>query len=501
MSKLKPFIFPFLLLFCNLLLRFLLISKGPYHVDCLQLAIQAEETLKTGQLHYEFGPGYPLTVLLGAFFIWFAHLFAISDAVIAVNSMSVVFSSLSIVMLFLIIRRIINAQAAFFGALLFSVSPLFLDVSTYGKNHAPSIFFLLWGISLLLLYQRSLSLKHLALSGLMIGLMGAARLQDMALMVIPLSVLFFFGTQPPDQQRKRSDLMSSFFAYWSIIFIIAIGFHLPLIFNRFQHEYLSQLTSFANLGMADNFRGFLSASLGQSFIYFLLDMTAFNFALAIFGLYLLWKDNCRLAAFLTAWLLIPLTFYGNLYTTASRFLIISTIPLYIAFSYLYEKLVNFRNKFIKNLSILLFPITCFISLTVIIPNLALRHQYALLPDYARWVGTISEPDSFIISQDFNPFINYYAKRKTLDLPIGRASIKEEDLIVFKNKIDYLLERGVSVYINRTGLNSYNPDRQFSGFMNTHYRLSFLGEHLCEDWHQGGLFLRVGREALFKIERK
>ena len=50
------------------LLRLFFISQGPFHYDALDLALSAQKTLDSFHLHYEHLPGYPLTVVIGAFF-------------------------------------------------------------------------------------------------------------------------------------------------------------------------------------------------------------------------------------------------------------------------------------------------------------------------------------------------------------------------------------------------------------------------------------------------
>jgi len=134
-------------------LRLAFLSKGPFHVDCLNLAINAEKTLNTLQMHYLFGPGYPLTVLLGAIFVGLAKIFAIADFVIAVNFVSVFFGALCILAHYSLVRKLLDESCAFFSSLMLSIFPIFLILSVYGNSHTPSLFFLLAGISSLLSFQ------------------------------------------------------------------------------------------------------------------------------------------------------------------------------------------------------------------------------------------------------------------------------------------------------------------------------------------------------------
>ena len=165
MNKLRPYLIPFFLFLLSFLLRLSLISKGSFHVDCLNLAIQAEQTLETHSIHHLFGSGYPLTVILGAIFILISRIFSVRDPVIAVNLMSVVFSSLCVLANYSLVKKLLGKTAALFSSILLSLFPPFLVLSVYGKSHTPSLFFLLAGISSLLSFQTTGKKQHIRRSG------------------------------------------------------------------------------------------------------------------------------------------------------------------------------------------------------------------------------------------------------------------------------------------------------------------------------------------------
>jgi len=168
-----------------------LIYKGPFHVDCLRLSQNAELTLSTLKIHYQFGTGYPLTVIIGSIFVFFARAFGVDDPVIAVNFMSVLFSSACILILYYIVKRSFDPITAVISSILLSIDPIFMEISLYGKSHAPAIFFLLLGTLLMIHFKERPSSRLLALSGISLGFMGACRLQDLVLMFIPLSFFVF----------------------------------------------------------------------------------------------------------------------------------------------------------------------------------------------------------------------------------------------------------------------------------------------------------------------
>ena len=85
MAKFKFYLIPVLIFLFSLTVRFLLISKGPYHVDCLGLVIQIEESLRHNKLFYAYGLGYPLHVIFGILAVLILKLFFLHDPFFAVN--------------------------------------------------------------------------------------------------------------------------------------------------------------------------------------------------------------------------------------------------------------------------------------------------------------------------------------------------------------------------------------------------------------------------------
>src|SRR5208282_3005492 len=91
-----PYLIPSIIFLASICLHLSLMSKGPVSVDCLGLAINSLSTIHTHHLHYQFGSGYPLMVLLGTIFISTGKQIGITDPVTAMNLISVVFSSIAI---------------------------------------------------------------------------------------------------------------------------------------------------------------------------------------------------------------------------------------------------------------------------------------------------------------------------------------------------------------------------------------------------------------------
>lgn len=104
-EKSKDWIILYLLFLLAFIIRLLLISKGPFYVDTVELAKCAENTLKTLNLHYMHWAGYPFTVVTASIFIALMKFMGINDAVLSVNFMSVMLGSLGVAVFYLISKR------------------------------------------------------------------------------------------------------------------------------------------------------------------------------------------------------------------------------------------------------------------------------------------------------------------------------------------------------------------------------------------------------------
>ncbi|MFA5259845.1 MAG: glycosyltransferase family 39 protein [Candidatus Omnitrophota bacterium] len=240
-----PALIPLLLGGLNLLLRLSVISRGPFNGDSLSLAIQAERTLQLLQPQYVFGTGYPLTVLLGALFLALTQLAGNTDPVLAVNLMSVVLSSITVSVHYLVVQKLLGRPAAIYSALLLSVFPVFLGLSTYGMSHVPSLLFLHLGLLSLLLYRETRAIRDIAISAFWLGCMGASRIQEFALMTAPVSILLGALVSRDGGQRQAKSLFRQFARDLLLLGagsgVTALLFHLPLFILSAQNGYFGQL--------------------------------------------------------------------------------------------------------------------------------------------------------------------------------------------------------------------------------------------------------------------
>jgi len=488
-------ILPCLVFLLSFLLRLSFISKGPYHLDCLNLAIVSEKTLITHTLYHLYGVGYPLVVLLGSLFIFLMKTISIPDPVFSVNLMSAVFSSLAVVTFYAMVKRLLDPWSAILSSIILSVLPSFLSVSVYGTSHTPSLFFLFLGLFFLLKHKESGLKRDLLWAGLGFGFMGGCRLQDLILMIVPASFLW---------ERAHRQPVRSFFMFWSLAFLVSGAFYLPFLSGKSAPSYQIEFYEFWRTGLLSNFRGFLSPSLGNTMAIMVLNFFPVGFMLAAGGFFLLGRQAPKTFLFLILWFVVPTLFYGNLYSTVSRFLVFSMVPLTIGLGYMLSWLLRSPYKIMSYSSLFFFFLTIYLMTNSIHPLLAFRHHYALLPQFAQWIEKNTEKNAQIIVGDEGLFIEYYAHRGILGRPRMTPSVpflNESSLNGFKNTLDSLLDQEIPVYIDSDGLYSYDPGQRFSRLIKENYFLIFKGRHLSEDWHRGELDWGVYWQSLYKIQKR
>ena len=427
-------VFPWALFLSCLIVRVCFISRGPYHVDTLNLVMQAQATLKDHQVHFLFGFGYPLTVLLAAGFIWAGERLGAADPVLAVNAMSVIFSSVTVLLTYYTGKALFNASAGAAGALVLSVSPIFLGLSVYGQSQMPALCFFMAGMFFLIREHNHHPAGHLFLSACFLGLAGAARIQDAFLLLPALLFVFFVppGASGQDPAPPLPALFSRFWFWAGTALAVAVAFHVPFFLQGNRDVYWSQLQRFWAAGLTSNYLGVDSSRLLLSGVYLVKSMSEIGVFLSFLGLLALARHRRRAAVFLLLWALGPVLFYGNLNTTStSRFFLPVLPPLCLALGYCWAALVRKGKIFLAAGSVVLIVI---IGLLVqyMLPKLWFRHTTAALPEYSLWAGRVTEPNAVIIAGDEALFMMYYSGRETLVRPRSLEVLPEVQLEKFKN---------------------------------------------------------------------
>lgn len=483
-------------------LRVTLMGQGPYHIDCLNLALQAEKTIATHQLQPLFGFGYPLIVLLAAFFIGLTKIFGNQDPVIAVNLMSAFFGALCIPAAYAFLKKIIDEQTALFSSVLLSLFPLFLSLSTFGMSHTTTIFFLLLGLNFLAGYKRSQKRHLFFLSGIVFGLMGACRAQDLILMSPPIA--FFYWAFPWEYSLAKKHPSSflqkiSKFSRWGLlIFIVTVIFHLPFLGGHQSQNYAQQFQQFWKIGVTWNFQGLLWPMLLSTGTTIIHELSLPGILLTLSGLVLLLTKNRKAFFFFLLWFVAPIFFYGNAFTMTPRLLLLPLVSLIFLAGYCFAVLAQSRNRITQLLSLGIFVFLIITSLNRILPVLIFRHQNAVMPELSLWVGQVTEPDAKILACDEFLFLNHYAHRQTMFWPVNYYS-SVQDFSQFRSWLNQELADKKDFYIILGRNYSLKANQDFKNFLFKNYHLKLMGERRYEDWHHSTTEMQVGKIDFYKIE--
>ncbi len=493
---------PWALFFISFFIRISLISLGPYHLDCLELALRAQRSFEIGELITPWGGGYPLVVISAIIFQQATKLLGNTDPVLAVNLMSVTISSASIIIFYQVALRLFSPTAAIFASIIYAFTPIYLGVSTYGSTHPIAVFFLLVGILYTLIFQETLRWRHLVLAAVSWGGLGSAREQDLILMIPPIAMLFFYSPGLKStglfNQTKISWRFTRFIIASGLSLLTVILFHLPILLRKDHNGYFAQLNSFINVGMTQNFQGFLSPFLKLPLAHLEFNFTYLGLLLAMLGAFYCWKKSKTLFIFLLLWIICPLSFYGNIQTTAPRFLNIFIPAICLWLGSGLEKINQFKAP-VRHLAIALFGLQIYLSLMSIYPTLHFRHQHSSLIDYAHWVGERTEENAFIIGQDHNSFFEYYAHRQVLVRPANSIHINPEAIEDFRNIIINKLSLGHSIYIISPALYNYDPQKEFQEMMFVNFNIVPLDTKTVEHWYFGEIYLGTHQFTLYKVE--
>ncbi|HRZ40370.1 MAG TPA: glycosyltransferase family 39 protein [Candidatus Omnitrophota bacterium] len=228
----SPYTLATMIFLASFFLRWELISKGPFHGDCMSLVMQAQQTAATGTVHYLHSHGFPLAAILNGFFVWTFQSLGLSDPVFAVNMMSVVFSSLTVLVFFLLTRIWFNENTAFFAAALFSATPIFLANSVYGNTHMPALFFALLGIyGIWKGYLPKQTHRSLILPAIFLGFGIAARAQD-AFFFLPV-VAALLCVHPSVKDSRFRKKLGAIVLFTGTAMLTAGLFYAPLIQQDF----------------------------------------------------------------------------------------------------------------------------------------------------------------------------------------------------------------------------------------------------------------------------
>lgn len=480
-----------------LIMRMLLISKGPFSPESLNLALKAEQTVDTLQLQYMFGTGYPLTMIITAAAVFVGRFLGLDDPVLAANLMSVYASALSIPLFYLLVKRLIDVPTAVIAALLLAVSPIYLGISVYAKGHALELIFAFGGMLMLLNYAQRRSANALFLSAILFGCLGGVRVQDLAFIAPAAAYLMFFWTTNKEQRLRDTVADACIFAV--AVTAITVGFHLPYVLGAERAAYFAQLQMFRGLSFTAQHSQSWFASWPFYREWFLTNFTGFGLLAAGIGLVLAWRRQWRTALFALIWFVVPFGFYLVIDTTIPRLFVILLPPVIIFAAFFLAYGYRRQGKAAAALGTAIAVLLAGTMFFKIYSVLKFRHHRAVVPEYVAWVRAQVPSNARVICKDDFIFYEHYGNFTTLKRPNPGSGL--EKIRLYRHQLRDLLAAGVPVYVSGVGLYSYDPGRQVSGYLKQYFDFVEIGRHPYEIWHAGELQIKVFEDPLFRVMLK
>src|SRR5262249_28042011 len=176
---------------------------------------------------------------------------------------------------------------------------------------------------------------------------------------------------------------------------------------------------------------------------------------------------------------------GNLSTYGPRYLVLCALGLsMLAGAALHAMLM--RGSLLQGAAIVTYVAIIGSMVAASYPLLAPRHTYNGAKRFAQLISEVTEPESLIIVMDDHRFIEYYARRQTLQHPIGDA----DATAVWVQTVRSAIERG-PVYLAESGL-SYDPGLIVRRAIADNFTATLVGERISEDFHHA-----EGRRRLYE----
>jgi hypothetical protein len=291
--------------------RFAFVSRSTFNHESLDLIVSAQKTSVSGILHYARGVDSPLAVLCTGFFIDLFKSFGIADPSLGANFMSVFFGSVSIILFFLCVEKLLDTKKAFISALLLSFFGPHIEVSTFANSLILSMCGYLASLLCMLIFKNNNRKSFLYFSAVFLGLSAAARFADLV-MILPLAYLFFYSKA----SFSRRPLL---FCRFLLVVLLTAGLYYFLLFYEKGISVITPLLSRMKFLSSQN-----SAWMGLLDIFMPEGLILVSVGLS----YMLLKNNIRLCIFIIIWFLVFQFSYSAF--GASRFLVAACVPLIIA---------------------------------------------------------------------------------------------------------------------------------------------------------------------------
>lgn len=462
------FLFLFLLSFA---VRLYYISPGMFHTDTVKLAMAVEKTLETGIIQPAVSKSYGLVILNTIFYTISHYILGATKSILTLNFTSVLFGSLAIPLVFLFTKELFNKFTGIAAALIFSFNPVFLSVSTHGKDHAHAIFFvLLAGWSLLKALETDRNFYKI-LFGLSLGFSLFIRFPSI-LALIPFGLIYILKDSKMDKYSVRSMLTVS--VPFTIMFILVLYFQYDSILSQKEANLFLSFSSF-------------NVSLLRSFFH---AFTAFGLFLSLYGLFRMFQERKKDASIFLVWGLVALLFFSSFVSVALRFF---TELYMVAAIFSGYAVFHLRKKYgiVSVIVLLILIISSFLSIH---PILVYRKDHATGNELVEYMESITEDDSLIVDYgDYLPYYEYTNSRAAMSCPLT------DDQEKLAADIAFISSQQRPVYISQScfGFGTEEQKQRLLDSLKEKFTLKEVGQIEVDDFHKSEV---ISDKSTYKIFR-
>lgn len=470
-SKLGQVIIVIILFSLSFIPRILLLSKGPFHFDTVDLLMEMRDKALTSH-----GATFVLPSSIVIVLAYIKDILAprISDLKLLLV-FTVFVSSLSIVTIFQVFKKIFGTIFSFTFALLISFFPLYFSITTYGRIDYAFVFLLLPCVIYYCIKQKWIP------CALYTGLAISCRPE--IIFLLPAFLVYITFSWFEYKKCALKNRILGIIRDFLVIALISTGLWLTLslVLGRekwFQFMVLKIiLPQFSPNKPVDmlvvlgrfNFNNILD---GLKLVFQLMSLPLI---LSVAGLIKqLWQKKYKEAVLFLIPFIILFLLVVNLETYESRYLV---VPVFFL---IYFSCAGIIAVFKKPRIATLFTALCAVLMfSTIMPVVYARHMEAYQVDFAKFTEKVTEPDSVIITQDEWIFLKYYTSKEFLIPPSG-CDIQEWNR--FFDKINAILDSGRLVYLTSTGL-SYDRCLIFRNYIESNFYVKPIGSSMVENWHR------------------
>jgi len=428
------------LFFLFFLFCIVFINDGLFDHDSVQLAKSVEE----GTNHMA---GKQAVIVVYSVFYFILNNFLPTDFLF--NFVNIIFATATLIVLYYIVKELYNKDIAFYSALLFGFSPIFLSVSTYAKSHTVSLFFILLSFYTLIKYVKEKRRFYFLFFIFFYLIAVLSRYENV--IFIPLFFYYLFSD-------KKLRLLPLY-----IILICFTGLFAA-----------SSITP-AEFSIAEIPKNMFFSLFVLSDIIILPEFIIIFIILLLHYIKKESADNNK--KLFTLWFFITYIPLSMVTVFSARLFILSLIPIKVfVVDFLYK---NSKKKIYLNGIIALILV---INLIQIIPVLHYRHNHCSGKELGLFVNEKLGNEGVFIINDESVFINYYANISTSGYHAGL-------------EIDNYLDNNVPVFLFSKVLDEFG-NKTFN-----RYKLKELYKFEMDDYHHAELKLRLYERKIYSVLKK